>query len=72
MNNKKNKKKGTPINKKERMMNLTCSACGNKFRQKPQSFLGVTLKGPCPKCKSPRVHITKIRQGLDEDGRYWD
>jgi len=67
MNNKKNKKKGIP-----ETLSLTCSACGNVFRKKRESFLGVTLKGPCPKCKSPRVHITKRRQGSDEDGRIWD
>jgi len=67
MNNKKNIKKKTP-----EMMSLTCSACGTRFRQKRETILGVTLKGPCPKCKSPRVHLTIRRQGLDSDGRYWD
>ena len=67
MNNKKNIKKKTP-----EMMSLTCSACGARFRKKRETFLGVTLKGPCPKCKSPQVSPTKPRQGLDENGRYWD
>ena len=66
------KKKSKSKKKIKEMLSLTCSACGNVFRKKRESFIGVTLKGPCPKCKSFRVRITKRHQGHDEDGRIWD
>jgi len=56
----KKNKKGTP-----EILNLTCSSCGFRFSKKRESFLGVTMKGPCPKCGSQVGLTKKRREGLD-------